>query len=215
MFFGNEKEDSQNAAGPAVTDHEENNPMKKMRSMALLAVAGVLMTGNAMAADVMKEEKKLQVGIDMLNADSKLPQAEKVLTTKLTDEFGVKQDKITTLRKQDLGYGEIAAIFAMAGRMEGGITDKNINRVMSMHKSRTSWNQIASTLKLDLADVADRVNSFEDSAHDSIKEAALEVAEGRAAGGAEVESDEEMKRDSVEEPGAATGGTGKDPGGKY
>jgi hypothetical protein len=164
------------------------------RFLSLIAITSlmVVMAGVAVSnAAESKDEKKLTVGITMLNSDAKLPQGEKVVTKQLTDEFGVKSDKITSLKGKNLGYGEIAAVLALADKMDGGVTDANINKVMTMKPGGTTgWSQIAKSLNVDIADIAGKVSDLEDSAHSNIKEAALKAPEsGRGAGGGATKSD--------------------------
>lgn len=166
--------------------------MNSRRALSLITVASllVLMTGMTAVAATgsAKDEKKLTVGITMLNSDAKLPSGEKVLTKQLIDEFGVKQDKITSLKGKNLNYGEIAVVLALADKMDGGVTDANINRVMGMKPTSSSgWATVAKNLNVDIAEVADKVSSIEDNAHSGIKEAALEAG-GRGAGGGEFDS---------------------------
>lgn len=173
--------------------------------LSLIAVAGLLVslagTAGAATTAASKDEKKLTVGITMLNNAAKLPQGEKVMTKQLTDEFGVKSDKISSLKAKNLKYGEIAAVLAMADKMEGGISDANINRVVGMRPATAGWDRIANSLKVDLAEVAEKVYSFEGNVHESIKEAAVEAAEtGRGAGGGE-------EGGFLDEMGGSEGGT--------
>lgn len=147
----------------------------------------ILMSSMTSAETASKDEKKLTVGITMLNSDAKLPAGEKVLIKQLTDEFDVKKDKISSLKGKNLSYGEIAVVLALADKMDGGVSDANINRVAGMKPSSASgWSKVAKNLNVDIADVADKVSSIEDNAHSGIKEAALETT-GRGAGGGEVE----------------------------
>jgi hypothetical protein len=178
----------------------------------------VFMTGIAAAAAAggAKDEKKLDISMTMINNDAKLPQGEKVVTEQLTKTFDVKKDKIQSLKAKNLQFGEIAAVLALADTMEGGLTDANLNRVVSLRQGRTGWSQIASNLNLDLSDVADKVASLEDDTHKEIKSAAVESAAGAGAGGGEGE----MPRES-DEPETSGGGAGggsssdRESGSKY
>lgn len=183
---------------------------RESRVLSLLAAAGLLVflatAADAAGASAAKDEKKLNIGITLLNNNAKLPQADKVMSKKFDEEFNVKSDKITSLRGKGLNYGEMAAVLAIADKMDGGASDANINKIMSMHKGKTTaWGRIANNLKVDLADVADRVSSFEDDTHSEIKEAAVEGAAGRGAGGGEA---------GDEESGGAAGGAGEESGEK-
>lgn len=165
--------------------------MKKfvVNMLSLLAVAALLatMAGIATAAataGASKDENKLKAEITMLNSEAKLPQADKVISKQLTDSFNVKSDKINSLLGRNIQYGEIAAILAFADKMPDGVTDANINKVMTLRESRTGWDQIAKNLNVDIADVASKLSSIEDDAHKNIKQAMVEApAAGVGAGG--------------------------------
>ncbi len=185
--------------------------MKKTAIGTFLAAAFlVFMTGIAMAVGMSstdaggtipaaKSDSKLNAEIMMLNYDAKLPQADAVIMKQLADNFSVKPDKITSLMHKNLQYGEAAAVLAFAEKMPGGITDANINKVMSLHQAKTGWSDVAKSLGVDMSDIATKLGSIEDDTHSGIKEALFEsTALGAGAGGV----------DSMTEPGAATGGTG-------
>ncbi|OGW33880.1 MAG: hypothetical protein A2010_16540 [Nitrospirae bacterium GWD2_57_9] len=186
--------------------------MKKITSslLSLLAVASLLvsLTGLAAAAGgASKDENKLKAEITMLNTNAKLPQADQVMKKQLTDSFNVKSDKISSLLGRNMQYGDVAAVLAFADKMSGGVTDANINQVMTMRQSKTGWSQIAKSLNVDIADVASKVSDFEEDAHKSIKEALAEgTAAGRGAGGSEDMSSEDLS-------GSGAGGTGEGTGG--
>jgi hypothetical protein len=133
-----------------------------------------------------KDEARLNTEITMLNNDALLPQGEQVVADRMSKTFDVPGDKITSLRDRGLGFGEISAVLAFADKMSGGITDSNVNAVLSLREENPGWAQIAENLKVDLADAAEVVAEIEGDAHQEIKQAAAEGSgsEGRAAGGA-------------------------------
>ena len=187
--------------------------------MSLLAVAGlmVLMTGIATAGSTSsssmtsssKDVNKLKAEITMLNSDANLPQGEKTIAKQLTDSFSVASDKVNTLLARSMQYGEVAAILAFADKMPGGLTDANINQVMSM-KSKGEWDQVAKNLNVNVSEVASKLSSLEDSAHKSIKQAyADSLSTGKGAGGGGIS---ESPHGDMGESGGATGGSGWDSG---
>lgn len=197
--------------------------MKKFmyRLISLMAVASfvaVMTTSIAAAVTPSKDENKLKAEITMLNADAKLPQAEKVIKKQLTDNFNVTSQKLNSLISKRMGYGEIAAVLAFADKMPGGVTDANINQVLNMRQSKAGWDQIAKSANVDLSEVAGSLGSFEDDIHSGIKQALAE-APTAGAGGAEEsggivsEPGQEMPDEGLS--GGATGGTGTEgmPGG--
>lgn len=176
----------------------------KMFSLAAAAIFLVSLINIASAAETArsKDLSKLNAEITMLNADAKLPQADKIISKQLMDNFDVKSDKISSLVGRNMQYGDIAAILAFADKMPGGLTDANINQVLSMRQSRTGWAQIAKSLNVDISDVTGKLSSIEEDAHTGIKQALAEAPAAGAGGGPMEEgmTDQEM-------PGGATGGT--------
>ncbi len=174
----------------------------------LIAVAALSITtaGIATAATVSKDENKLKAEITMLNTDAKLPQAEKILSRQLTDNFNVGTDRINSLLGKNLQYGEIAAILAFVEKLPGGITDANINRVVTMRQGRTGWNQVASSLKVNITDVVGKLSTIEDDAHSGIKQALAEsMTSGMGAGGVD---------ESLDMSGEGAGGPSEDLSGE-
>lgn len=158
---------------------------KMMLSVAAIAALVAFMSNVSFAKSASaKDERKLKTEITMLNKDAALPRGEQVVMDKLTREFSVSSDRITALRDKKLGFGEIAAVLALADKMSGGINDANIDRVTSMHESGGGWAKLAKSLNVDLGSVASKVAGLEDSAHKDIKKAAAEgTAAGSGAGG--------------------------------
>ena len=142
------------------------------------------------AAAVSKDESKLKAEITMLNTDAKLPQAEKILSRQLTDNFKVGTDRINSLLGKNLQYGDIAAILAFAEKMPGGITDPNVSRIVTMRQGKTGWDQIASNLKVNITDVVAKLTTIEDDSHRGIKQALAEsMTSGMGAGGVDESMD--------------------------
>lgn len=172
-------------------------------TLSFLVAAVMITTAGIAATATSKDEGKLTAEITMLNADAKLPQGDKMISKQLTDNFDVKKDKISSLLGKNMQYGEIAAILAFADKMSGGVTDANINQVMSLRQTKAGWTQIGKNLKVELSDVASKLSDIEDEAHKNIKQALAESPTGRGAGGGE--STGEVSDDMS---GEATGGTG-------
>lgn len=158
--------------------------LKGRTALSLMTVATLLMfmTGIATAKTTAKEEKKLKTEITLLDKDATLPRGEQVVTDRLSKEFNLTSDQIKALRDKKLGYGDIAAVYAMADKMSGGITEDNVNKVMSLREGNKGWIDIAKSLDVDLGSVAKKVGSIEKDAHKDIKKASTET--GTAGGGA-------------------------------
>ncbi len=178
----------------------------KLLSLAAAAVLVVSMAGSALAAETSmtsKDAGKLNAEISMLNSDANMPQGDKIIAKQLGDTFKVGSDKITSLLNRNLKHGDVAALLAFAEKMPGGVTDANISKIVDMYQRTAGWDKIASNLNLDTASVASKLNSFENDAHKSIKQAfADSLSSGSAAGGMDMNK-------GMSESGA--GGTGSQP----
>ncbi len=158
--------------------------LKGKMALSLMTVASILvfMTGIATAKTTARDEKKLKSEITLLDKDASLPRGEKVVMDRLSKEFNVTGDQIKALRDKKLGYGDIAAVYSMADKMSGGITDDNVNKVLSLREGNKGWIVIAKSLDVDLGSVAKKVGGIEKDAHKDIKKASAET--GTAGGGA-------------------------------
>jgi hypothetical protein len=117
---------------------------------ALVTAIFLLVCATASFAAVSPEEKKLDDEISALNKRASQPAGEKVVVRRLENQFKVKEAEITSLRDKKLGYGEIAIVLAMAQKMPGGITDANVNQILSLRQGTPpkGWGEIAKELKL-------------------------------------------------------------------
>ncbi len=160
--------------------------LQRIKILPLLAAAILMVfTTNIATAKVTasaKDEKKLSTEITTLDKDATMPNGDRVVMDRLSKEFKVPVDKISALKDKNLGYGDIAAIYAFADKMSGGITDDNVNKVVSLRESKTGWAMIAKDVNVDLGHVAKKVGSIEKDAHKDIKKASKETT-GTAGGG--------------------------------
>lgn len=153
--------------------------------LSLLAVMSLLvfMTGVVSAKTTAKEEKKLKTEITMLDKDASLPNGEQIVIDRLSKEFNVKGDQTKMLRDKNLGFGDIATLYAVADKMSGGTTEENINKVLSVREGNKEWLAVAKSLDVDLGSVAKKVGSIEKDVHKDIKKASTETRTGSGAGG--------------------------------
>ncbi len=157
---------------------------RRVTSILAAIMLTMFMTNIAMAksAPTAKDEKKLKTEITMLNKDATLPHGDQVVMDRLSKEYNITADKVTSLRDKNLGFGEIAALYAFADKMPGGITDENVDKVVSMHQEKKGWIPLAKSLDVDLGSVAKKVGGIEKDVHKDIKKAATEGG-GSAGGG--------------------------------
>lgn len=186
------------------------------KSISLFAAAALLvvMTGVASAASTAssttssKDLGKFNAAITMLNSYKSLPQGDQIIAKQLSDNFKVSSDKVSALLSRNNQYGDVAATLAFADKLSGGASDANINKVMSMKSTAGGWDQVAKSLNVKISDVNSKLDSFEDTAHKSIKQALAEsLGTGSAAGGMG-----SGPHDMESVPGEGTGGTSPDTG---
>ncbi len=134
------------------------------RSMYIIIGALVLsltMLGAAWAAES-KDEKSLGKEATEINTTAGSDRGEKVVVQRLEKEFSVSDAQIQALRDQKLGYGEIAIVFSLAGKLPGGITDANISQVMTLREGppTVGWGEVAKKLDLKLGPTVAQVKSI-------------------------------------------------------
>ncbi len=132
----------------------------------LLFLVAAVPTVRAATAD----EKKLDAEVAALDKDAGAPKGETIVTKRLEKDFNVTEVQITSLRDKNLGFGEIAIVFALASKLSGGITDDNIGKITAMRQGPPvqGWGEIAKTLGLKLGAVVSDVKKVERSSHSEI-----------------------------------------------
>lgn len=120
-----------------------------------------------------KEETRLDKNAAAVDKDANTPQGEKAVVQRLEKEYKVDDARISGLRNQNLGYGEIAIVLAMAQKMTGGITDANIKTIMSMREGtpKQGWGEIAKKLGIKLGPTVSSVEKLEKGAHKDLEKA--------------------------------------------
>lgn len=145
--------------------------------LASLAVAGALMffmTGApAVRADTDRDVKKLDTEVLTLDKDAGKQEGTEIVTKRLEKEFGVTASQVESLRDKKLGFGEITIAFSLAQKMPGGITDANINKILTMRQSRPveGWGEIAKKLGVKLGPVLSEVKKVERASHEELEKA--------------------------------------------
>ena len=124
--------------------------------LALITIACIAITPGAYAAG---DESALEGKAAALDKKAGGPEGEKPIVERLEKEFKVDDARIKSLRDKKLGYGEIAIALSLAEKMPGGITDANVDKIMSMRKGPPveGWGNIAKKLGTKLGPVISRV----------------------------------------------------------
>jgi len=110
-------------------------------------------------AQTSKNEAILNKNAALLDKEAIRPGGEKVVGQKLEKEFNVNAARIDSLKDRKLGYGETAVVLAMAKKMSGGITDANVNRIVSLRQGPPvqGWGRISKKLGFKLGPVISSV----------------------------------------------------------
>jgi hypothetical protein len=136
--------------------------MKRSRYIIASALALTLTMLSAAWAVETKEEKTLKKESTEINTTADTDKGAAVVVQRLEKEFGVTDTQIQALRDQKLGFGEIAIVFSLAQKMTGGITDANIQSVMTLREGPPvmGWGEIAKKLGFKLGPTISQVEKL-------------------------------------------------------
>jgi hypothetical protein len=123
-------------------------------------LAGLLLAGVTLWASA-GYDKRLSRDVAYLNSLGSRPAGAKSLERSMASAFRTDVGKINELRRQKLGTGDIAAAFAVASRLAGGITDDNVKRIVKLWKQDgvASWAGVAKGLGVRLRAVVLKIES--------------------------------------------------------
>ncbi len=129
--------------------------------MLSLTIAGTAWTAGT------TEEKNLNKEAAAISATAKTSQGEQVVTGRLKKEFNVTDTQIQGLRDKKLGYGEISIACSLAQKMPGGVTDANIQQVMTMRQGppRMGWGEMAKKLGTKLGPMVSQMRTMNRETH--------------------------------------------------
>jgi hypothetical protein len=126
----------------------------------------VVMIGSAWALET-TEEKNLSKETTEINKTADSSQGQTVVVGRIEKEFSVTDAQIKDLRNQKMGYGEISIVFSLASKMPGGITDANIQEVMTLRQGppKMGWGEIAKKLGTTLGPTVSQVKNVNSETH--------------------------------------------------
>jgi hypothetical protein len=159
-----------------------NSPL----SLTAAAFLAMLLFTSASAAQSTNadREMKLNAKIERLDRSAGLPHGEAAVKARLSKTFNLPADRISQLLDRNPGYGELTVILAIAEKMAGGMTEENINRVLTLRQGHKGWSEITRNVDVKLSSVVNRVDTIEKNAQNDVRKAAMEKsAAGRGAGG--------------------------------
>ncbi len=143
--------------------------MKKW--FAVLTALFFVFSVSAARADDTKDEKRLETKAAEINKIGSEGRGEKAVTERLEKEFGVDDARIKSLRDKNLGYGEVAITLSLAGKLPGGITDENVNKIISMRQGppMAGWGKVAKELGVKLGPVISGVEKIRSETRKELK----------------------------------------------
>lgn len=156
------------------------------RNLAIIFTAIFLAAGafNAVHAEAAtKEETRLEKSASDIDSDA--GKEEKPVVDRIESKFKVTDAQINNLRNQKLGFGEITIVFALAEKLPGGITDANVNKIMSMRNGppKMGWGEIANKLGFKLGPVISDVERVRKEERHEMKNEMKEKMEKGGMGG--------------------------------
>ena len=127
----------------------------------LFIIAGLLLSAVTLWAGS-GYDVRLGRDVAYLNGIGSRPSGAKNLERSLASAFKTDSQRIEKLRRDRLGTGDMAAAFAVASRLAGGITDANLGRIVGLWKQRhtAGWAAIAKSLRVRLRGVVLSVESI-------------------------------------------------------
>jgi hypothetical protein len=145
-----------------------------MKRPLLILIVGVIAalagTGTAWA-DQSKAEKNLEREARRLNDTAAKPDGEKAVLREIEAEFKVGDAQVQALRGRMLGYGEIAIVLSLTKKTPGGVTEENLQKVLSMRQGppAAGWGKVAQQLGVKLGATVSQIKKMNNDANRSIK----------------------------------------------
>jgi|GEM_PF-1337336 len=168
-----------------------------------LVVAGLV---SPVWAETSPDEKKIEKNAADMDRDANEVQKEKVIVQKLEKEFAVDDARIKNLRDQKMGFGEIAITLSLAKKLPGGVTDVNVNKIISLREGtpKQGWGEIAKKLGVKLGEVQGQVERVERETHKEIEKAERQehkrMGKGEKADDNDIDKAEHQKPENMEKP---------------
>ena len=118
-----------------------------------------------------KTMKQDEQGVDH---QAETDQGRGVVVQRIQDQFHVDDKTIQNLRKKHMGYGEITTLLSLTSRMEGGITQDNIDKITDMRQGseKKGWGEIARQFNVKVGDLRRSVKNVEEGEESTMKQSA-------------------------------------------
>jgi len=109
--------------------------------------------------------------ISSVNRQANAPDGAAVVTQRLVKDFGVTEAQVKDLRSKGLSFGEIAIALSLAKEEPGGVTDANIQKVLSLRQTTppTGWGKVAKQLGVKLGPAVSSVERLAKESRGELK----------------------------------------------
>lgn len=136
--------------------------MKKWLLLSCIIASFVLFCSDGYADEAQDVEQETQA-VDQEAHDA--PSRQKV-AERIKNQYQVDDQTIQKLRDQKMGYGEITTTLALAKRMDGGITDANIQKIVDLRKTdKKGWGEIAKQFNVKMGDLKKNIHAVNQAAN--------------------------------------------------
>ena len=117
------------------------------------------------------DDKEVEDQIKDVDEDVHNDKDAKNVEEKLESQYNVSDQTIKNLRDKKFGYGEISTTLALAKKMDGGITDQNIQKIVDMRTgdNKKGWGQIAKEFDVKVGDLKKNIHATHDDAAETAK----------------------------------------------
>jgi len=145
--------------------------MGRRAAVLLQIMIFVVSAGTIGAAASSKEEKNLEKEMARLDRTAGTPDGTQAVRKRIESVYRVSASQVQALRDQNLAYGEIVAVYTLAGRMPGGLTEAGVGKVLAIRRGPPgkSWGQVADQLNTKLSKAISQVKKVNDAARRDMK----------------------------------------------
>jgi len=172
--------------------------MKRSLLILIVGVITALACAGTAGADISKAEKNLERESKRLNDTAAKPDGEKAVLKKFEAEFKVSDAQVRSLRDRKLAYGEIAVALSLAQKMAGGVSEVNVQKVLSMRQGppEAGWGQVARQLGTKLGATVSQVKKMNNDANREIKKDHAQAGKTATKAQQELPQEPQEKKDS-------------------
>jgi len=145
--------------------------MKRSRLILIVGIIAALAGAGTAGAEISKAEKNLERESKRLNDTAAKPDGEQAVLKKIRSEFKVEDALIRSLKERTSGYGEVSIVLSLAQKMPGGVTEADVQHVLSLRQGlpTLSWGQIAHQLGARLEVTVSQIKKMSNDANREIK----------------------------------------------